>query len=205
MRLLNVGGCNKQIPIPPHFAEYEHVLLDIEPNPEVDVVCDARDMFDLPESGYDAIYCSHNLEHYHRHELPRVLKGFHHVLSDEGFVHIRVPNMKALFDVLVKSGADIEDVMYSSEAGDIKAIDMIYGLGSFIESSGKDFMCHKNGFTPKSLGQLLFDYGFEHVFIGTKSFDLTAFAFKKEPTAEQIKLLNLKQSENQHEQAVGSI
>lgn len=191
MKVLNVGGCNKHIAIPAHFDGWDHQLLDIEPNPEVDVVCDARDMLGMPSGEYDAVYSSHNLEHFYRHDIPKVLAGFKHVMKDDGFVQIVVPNMQAVFKHLVDTDADIEDVMYDSPAGPIRAVDMIYGLESFIENSGNDFMCHKNGFTPKSMGKLLFAHGFEHVFIGSGDFNVLAFAFKNAPTAQQMVDLKL--------------
>lgn len=192
MKVLNVGGCNKHIPIPAHFDGWDHVLLDIEPNDEVDVVCDARQLQTQCPAAYDAVYCSHNLEHYYRHDLPAVLAGFKHVLKTNGFVHIVVPNMLAVFKYLIESGKDIDDVMYDSAAGPIRAVDMIYGLESFIANSGNDFMCHKNGFTAKSMAKLLFMNGFEHVFIGSGDFNITAFAFNKEPSDQQMIDLKLK-------------
>lgn len=192
MRVLNVGGCNKHIAIPAHFDGWEHHLLDIEKNDEVDVVCDARDMSSIESGSYDAVYCSHNLEHFYRHDLPAVLAGFKRVVKDDGFIHIVVPNMQAVFKHLIESGTDIDDVMYESAAGPIRAVDMIYGLESFIANSFNDFMCHKNGFTPKSMAKVLFMNGFEHVFIGNGNFDVTAFAFKNEPTDQKMAELKLK-------------
>lgn len=62
-KVLNVGGNTKAIPLPPEYAGWEHVLLDIDPKGNPDVVCDARELTTLPSATYDAIYCSHNLEH----------------------------------------------------------------------------------------------------------------------------------------------
>src|SRR6266567_113293 len=67
-RVLNVGGNNKKIQIPACFAGWEHVLLDIDPKGSPDIVCDARRMLTLPPSQFDAVYCSHNLEHYYKHD-----------------------------------------------------------------------------------------------------------------------------------------
>jgi hypothetical protein len=142
-----------------------------------------------PET-FDAVYASHMVEHFYRHELSSVLRGFRHVLKHNGYVHIQVPNLKVLFERMVAEGKDIEDVMYVSPAGPIKAVDMIYGLGVFVEVAGEP-MTHKNGFTPKSLGTALFANGFPHVFIGTKELDIGAFAFKDRPSAQQVKELNL--------------
>jgi hypothetical protein len=192
MKLLNVGGCNKHIAIPAHFNGWDHLLLDIDPNPEVDVVCDARNMLTMPAGEYDAVYSSHFLEHLYRHDLPKVMAGFKHVMKDDGFIQIAVPNMQSVFDHLAKPGSDIDDVIYQSAVGPIRAIDMIYGLESFIENNGNDFMCHKNGFTPKSMARVLFENGFEHVFIGAGDFNVIAFVFKREPTEQQMIDLKLK-------------
>lgn len=191
MRVLNVGGCNKHIEIPSHFDGWDHLLLDIDPNPEVDVVCDAREMMAMPAAEYDAVYCSHNLEHFYRHDLPRVLSGFKHVMKSDGFVHIVVPNIGALIKHLAESGKDIEDVLYESPAGPIRGVDMIYGMESFIANSGNDFMCHKNGFTPQSMAKTLFENGFKYVFVGSGDFNVIAFAFMQEPTYQQMTDLKL--------------
>src|SRR5436190_16880784 len=89
-RVLNVGGRSKSVPIPAHFAQWEHVLLDINPAGGVDIALDARRLHQLPASGFDAVYCSHNLEHYYAHEVPRVIAGFAHAIKEDGFVELRV-------------------------------------------------------------------------------------------------------------------
>ncbi len=83
-KVLNVGGNNRAIPLPSIYEEWVQLLLDIDPKGQPDVLCDARAMTDLPASTYDSVYCSHNLEHYHRHEVPKVLAGFRHVLKADG-------------------------------------------------------------------------------------------------------------------------
>ena len=194
MRFLNVGGGSKRIAVPAHFAEYEHVLLDIDPSSEADIICDALEIKDrIAQDGYDAVYCSHNLEHYHRHHTAKILDSFKYILAGDGFVEIHVPNMQDVVDAIA-AGADIEDVAYISKAGPIKYMDMIYGLSAQIESSGNDFMCHKNGFTPKSLGNALFSAGFTNVFIGANksAMEIVAFAFKRKPSDRQMEELKLK-------------
>lgn len=194
-KVLNVGGNDKKIPIPVHYSGYEHVMLDIDPASNADIICDARLMNETLDGGtFDAIYCSHNLEHYYRHDLEKVLSGFKHVLKEDGFVEIHVPNMQKLFDCLANGKQDIEDVIYNSPAGPIRAVDIIYGHAGMIERSGNDFMCHKNGFTPKSLANCLYGTGFDTVFIGIGGFghDLVGWAFNNAPSQELMDKLNLK-------------
>jgi hypothetical protein len=206
MKVLNVGGGNKQIAIPKYFDGWTHDLLDIDPESGADLICDAAKLkymsrvFDI----YDAVYCSHNLEHYYRHDVSAVLTGFNAVLKDDGFAHIIVPNMQHIFNNLA-GGADIEDIAYTSPAGPIKYIDMIYGFGAMIEKSGNDFMCHKNGFTAKSLGNILLTHGFSHVFVGEQNINLFAFAFKQKPTDQQMIDLKLANKGNSNEQSTNNL
>jgi len=191
--VLNVGGNSKRIPIPAHYEGWEHHLLDIDPAGAPDIVCDARAMATLPPGSYDAVYCSHNLEHYFRHDLPKVLAGFLHVLKPAGFVDVRVPDMKAVFEEMLRRNMDIDDVLYESPAGPITINDVIYGYGRKIAESGQDFYAHKNGFTHRSLAMALRTAGFPVVFLRSQplAFDIGAIAFKQEPDPEQRALLGL--------------
>jgi hypothetical protein len=190
-KLLNVGGNNKRIPLPPQYAGWEHVLLDIDPKGNPDVVCDARELSNLPGASYDAVYCSHNLEHYHRHEVPKVLEGFLHVLKDEGFAHVRVPDIAQVMRAAVQGNLDINDTLYQSASGPISVQDVIYGFGEEIERSGDDFYAHKCGFTQDSLALALSSSGFPHVFTKLDTFEVAAFAFVAEPDDAVLKLFSL--------------
>ena len=188
-----MGGGSKKIPIPPHYADWQHVLLDIDPRGQPDVVCDARELPVLPASQYDAVYCSHNLEHYYKHDGVKVLKGFLHVLKPDGFAEIHVPDIDCVMRHVVESHLDIDDVLYQSPSGPIAVSDVIYGWARQIETSGVDFYAHKTGFTTRSLQSLLLVSGFPHVYMSAseEAFEIKAIAFKREPTAAQRDLLGL--------------
>lgn len=180
-KVLNVGGNSKDIPLPPNYQGWENVLLDIDPRGKPDVVCDARELTRLAGGVYDAVYCSHNLEHYYRHDVPKVLAGFRHVLKDEGFTHIRVPDMGEVMRQAVQKSLDIDDVLYQSPAGPITVRDVFYGFGVEIERSGNDFFAHKTGFTQKSLVRMLGSCGFPFVYSTTGNLEVVALAFKQTP------------------------
>jgi len=180
-RVLNVGGNNKAIALPEPYRGWENVLLDIDPRGNPDVVCDARELTTLQGAAYDAVYCSHNLEHYYRHDVPKVLAGFRHVLKDAGFAHIRVPDMGEVMRQVVQKSMDIDDVLYQSPAGPITVRDVFYGFGPEIERSGNDFFAHKTGFTKKSLVQMLGRCGFPFVFSTAENLEVVALAFKQKP------------------------
>lgn len=190
-KVLNVGGNTKAIPLPPQYAGWDHVLLDIDPRAGPDVVCDARELSGLPQSTYDSVYCSHNLEHYYHHDVAKVLAGFLHVLKEDGFAYIRVPDMGEVMRTVARRGLDIDDVLYQSAAGPITVRDVIYGYGVEIERSGNDFFAHKTGFTGKSLMSALKTAGFRSVFTGAGNLEISAIAFPHAPNEEARKLFNL--------------
>jgi SAM-dependent methyltransferase len=190
-KVLNVGGNNKEIPLPPQYAEFEHLLLDIDPKGSPDIVCDARQLSTLDADQFEAIYCSHNLEHYYRHDVQNVLAGFLHVLKVGGVAHIRVPDIHEVMRRAIEQDLDIDDVLYQSAAGPIMVLDVLYGYGVEIERSGQDFFAHKTGFTQKSLISALQRAGFSKIYSGTANLEVTALAFKGEPDDTMRTLFDL--------------
>lgn len=166
MRLLNVGGGSKDTPIPAKYDGWDHDLLDIWDGPDVDYVCDARDMPNVngPMSPciYDAVYCAHNLEHYYDHDLPLVLAGFQFVLKPGGEVHIIVPNLGQLIADMAQYHIDLENVIYESAAGPITPLDVFFGYGVEV-ATGNPFYAHKTGFTATRLHRVLQEAGFQDV------------------------------------------
>lgn len=190
-KVLNVGGNNKSIPLPVQYAGYEHILLDIDPKGDPDIVCDARELASLEGDQFDAVYCSHNLEHYYRHDVSRVLGGFFHILKPSGFVQVLVPDLGEVMKICVEKGLDIEDELYRSPAGPIMVLDVLYGYGIEIERSGQDFYAHKTGFTHSSLKRALSSSGFSKIFCSTGNLEINAIAFKQEPDQETRELFHL--------------
>ncbi|HEY3308661.1 MAG TPA: methyltransferase domain-containing protein [Desulfuromonadaceae bacterium] len=191
LKVLNVGGNSKAIAIPDCFDGWRHDLLDIDPRGKPDVLCDARELWKLPPRQYDAIYCSHNLEHYHKHDVRNVLKGFRMILKKEGYALIRVPDIRAVMQRVVDEVLDIDDILYQSPSGPILVNDVIYGWHVEIERSGNDFFAHKTGFTRQSLERVLKDNGFPFVFSKSENLEVTAFAFMQQPGDEPLKQLGL--------------
>jgi len=191
-KVLNVGGNSKAIRIPACFNGWQHDLLDIDPRGNPDVLCDARELWRLPPRQYDAIYCSHNLEHYHKHDVCNVLKGFKIIIKKDGFVLIRVPDIHEVMLRVINEGLDIDDVLYHCPSGPILVSDVIYGWHVEIERSGNDFFAHKTGFTKQSLERVLEENGFPLVFSRQEDLEVISFAFMQQPEAELLKQLGLK-------------
>lgn len=191
-KVLNVGGNSHEIAIPAIYAGWKHHLLDIDPVGKPDIVCDARKLTTLPAAQYDAIYCSHNLEHYHYHDVDRVLQGFVHLLKPDGFAHIRVPDLMAVMEQMQQRDLDIADVLYHTGSGQpITVMDVLYGWGRQIEQSGVDFYAHKTGFSQKLLVKRLQENGFPWVAVASADLELKAFAFRHKPSAAVSKWLSI--------------
>jgi SAM-dependent methyltransferase len=191
--VLNVGGGSRAIPIPSHYSGWRHDLLDIDARQEPDLLLDARDLRSLPAATYDAIYCSHNLEHYHRHHAARVVAGFHHILKPDGFAEILVPNLLNLMRTVVERGLDVDDVLYQSDAAPILVRDVIYGHSEQVET-GNEFFSHKTGFSPKTLAHFVGKQGFPIQAMSTPNpLEIRGLFFKTTPTAEQMAMLNIRQ------------
>lgn len=191
--VLNVGGNSKAAAIPPHYHDWQHVLLDIDAKRGADVVWDARELGKFDATQFDAVYCSHNLEHYYRHEVPRVLAGFVHVLKPGGFAEVRVPDLEAVFSKVASGAVGLEDELYVSPAGPIAVLDVVYGWGKEIESSGRDFFAHKTGFTAGTLTATLERAGFREVWRAPPlaDYEVRAIAFKQASTPVQRELLGI--------------
>lgn len=192
MRVLNVGGGNKKVAIPPWYGDWEHLLLDIDPVVSPDVCMDARELSSLTADQYDAIYCSHNLEHYFAHDVPIVLSGFAHVLKSDGFAEVRVPDIGAVMREFVEKNLDIDDVLYNSGKGPILVKDVIYGHGRQIKESGVDFYAHKTGFTRKSLANAFRHSGFTVVVsIPGRNREIAFIGFKQKPNELQCDMFKI--------------
>ncbi len=190
-RLLNVGGGSKAIPLPPEYLGFAHVLLDIDPAGAPDLVLDGRRLGELDPGQFDAVYCSHNLEHYFRHDVPKVLAGFFHVLKPGGFAQIRVPDLVGLMTRVVQGQIDLEQPIYVSPAGPIAPLDVIYGLGRQIEASGVDFFAHKTGFSDQSLSRAVEQAGFSPNFARVADLEINLLAFKGPADPAHLRLFGL--------------
>jgi hypothetical protein len=187
LRVLSVGG-GADRNFPRLYRGWQQEILDIDPAVKPDICCDALKMASLKANQYDAIYCSHNLEHFHKHEVPQVLAGFTHVLKPAGFAQIAVPDMAALFAAVVNG--DIDDEWYRVSAGPITFHDVIYGWGRQI-ARGNDYYCHKTGFTERSLTRALKRAQFTTVLTATDGCNLHAYAFRQKPTKGKLASMGL--------------
>ena len=176
-RVLNVGS-GPYDPTRLHAAfrnsGWTEVRYDIDKRLKPDIVGSIVNLEAVASATFDAIWCAHNLEHLHSHDVPKALVEFRRVLKPDGFALIVTPDLEAIAE-LVCSGR-LEEVAYHSPAGPVTALDMLYGLSVAIEQ-GNQFMCHNTGFTTERLGRLLVESNFAEVLVKRGSdYDLWALA-----------------------------
>lgn len=180
-KVLNVaGGSNRGLP--PHYMRWDQVLLDIDPEAKPDIVCDALKIAEnvAPDS-YDAVYCSHGIEHFYRHEVPVLLAGFLHVLKPGGMMELHMPNLEALLKDLVRLHLDIDDTWYRTDGGEgITFHDVLYGWDRAMKR-GNTYYAHKSAYTPRSLAGIVMSAGFINGVVGERGTDLQLQAFKPCP------------------------
>ena len=182
MKVLNVGGGGDRI-IPKSYDGWDQVLLDIDPSCNPDICIDAKDMKSLPAGEFDSVWCSHNLEHYHQFEVPMMLDNFKHVLNDDGYAQIMVPNLGQLFKDMRDRNYDIMDVWYRTLEGvhgqTVTFHDALFGWNHALVND-KPYYAHKCGFTVRSLHDALMAAGFKSVWVANAGINIIAFAYKKE-------------------------
>lgn len=130
--------------------------LDVNPGAKPDIVGDVRE---IPVEGerYDAVYCSHVLEHLWEGDEGKALGEFYRVLKVGGFVFVRCPDMERAAEAVLRKG--LLGVAYISPSGPIRPMDLIYGL----KPKKNPCMGHRSGFTAKLLRNYLYLAGFERV------------------------------------------
>ena len=152
--------------------EWRELRLDINPAVEPDIVCSVTAMDPVPDGSIDAIWCSHNLEHLYRHDVPAALGEFYRVLRPGGLVFLTLPDLQRVAAMVVND--QLESQAYMSPSGPITPLDMIFGHRASLTRGDLD-MAHKSGFTGTTLRKLLDEAGFQQIEIRqANSFDLWA-------------------------------
>jgi len=177
-RLLNIGA--GPIPNPRQYREWEIVTLDIDESVKPDLAMDARDLVQLAPGQYDAVYASHVLEHFSEADVDKVLWGFYHVLTWDGFADIRVPDARAVMRA-VTSGIPLDETLYVAPVGPIRPVDVLWGWQEQIRRSGQPYYAHRYGFSRDTLGKALHAARFAYVEIGLDVYELHAMAYKHKP------------------------
>jgi predicted SAM-dependent methyltransferase len=81
---------------------FTHV--DIIDAPHIDYRCSVDNLCDFADGSVGLIYASHVLEHFGRHEIEAVLRGWYRVLMPEGVLRIAVPDFAAVVALYEQEG-----------------------------------------------------------------------------------------------------
>lgn len=141
------AGCGGD-PLPVWFAGFDEVRLDINPDCNPDIVASMTSLGDI--GPFDAIYCSHALEHLFPHDAATALTEFVRVLAPGGQALIFVPDLE---DV-----KPTQEVLYQSVSGPITGHDLFYGYAPYLEIN--PYMAHRAGFVADSMTAALNAAGF---------------------------------------------
>jgi SAM-dependent methyltransferase len=188
LRVLHVGcGANSTTRLHPIFKTdpWDEVRMDIDQSTNPDISGSIVDMSSFAEDeSCDAIWASHVIEHLSQHEVRKALSEFRRVLVPSGFALIRTPDIEYVAQLIIEGR--IRDVIYTSPAGPITPLDMIYGHGASIEK-GVDAMRHGTAFTQDSMAAELLDAGFTELRVArTGSYEVWAVAFMPEADIDGI-------------------
>ena len=154
---------------------WREVRLDIDPDVEPDIVGTLTDMGMVESASVDAVWSSHNVEHIFSHQVPIALREFHRVLKPDGFALVTLPDLQAAAEMVAAD--QLDEVAYVSPAGPIAPMDMIYSYRRFLLGEN-EFMCHRTGFTARTLYRALRSAGFSSVVVERYDFCLWATAWK---------------------------
>jgi predicted SAM-dependent methyltransferase len=162
-------------------AAWTELRFDIDESVNPDLVGTMTDMSAVADESVDAIFSSHNIEHLYPHEVPLALKEFLRVLKPEGFLVLTCPDLKSVCALVAED--KFLDAAYTSPAGPIAPIDILYGYRPAMER-GNLFMAHRCGFTQKVLIGTLQAAGFKMIASKARpaAFDLWAIASKSART-----------------------
>lgn len=179
------GAAASQLPSSFDPAHWSEVRLDVDPTARPDIVGSFADMRGVIGDGrFDALFCSHALEHLHGHEVIPALREFVRVIRRGGFALVTCPDLAAIARHILQHGD--EAIAYQSAAGPIRPIDMLYGHNQSI-ADGRPSMAHKTGFTASRLARVALAAGFAEVrVIEGKTFDLWALLLTPDARLSEI-------------------
>ena len=141
-------------------STWNELCFDIDETVQPDLVGTMTDMSAVADGSVDAIFSSHNIEHLYPHEVPQAFKEFLRVLKPEGFLVLTCPDLRSVCALVADD--KFLDAAYTSPAGPIAPIDVLYGFRPAMEQ-GNLFMAHRCGFTRKVLDGTLRACGFQTV------------------------------------------
>ncbi len=166
---------------------WREIRLDIDPEVKPEIIGSLTDMGMVQSESMDAVWSSHNVEHLFSHQVPVALREFYRALKPGGFALVTLPDLQAAAEMVAAD--QLDEVAYVSPAGPIAPMDMIYSYRRFLLDEN-EFMCHRTGFTARTLYRALRSAGFSVVVVERHDFCLWATAWK-DPVAMPLSMSGL--------------
>lgn len=139
---LNLGCGNKILP--------GYVNVDVAParaGMRPDVICDLRDLSEFDDDSVDEVLSVHVVEHFWRWEVEDLLREWVRVLKPGGRMVTECPNLKAACETFLENPEHLAGPGQEGET----TMWVFYG-----DPAWKDpLMCHRWGYTPASLSELM--------------------------------------------------
>lgn len=148
-KLLHVG-CGGD-PLPAWLGQYDETRLDIDASHNPHIVADMVSLGDI--GTFEAVFCSHALEHLPPHQVNDALREFHRVLSPGGALILFVPDLEGV--------EATDEPLFNAPCGPICGLDLIYGYRKMLKE--KPYMAHRTGFVQRTFHAALVNAGFNEV------------------------------------------
>jgi len=172
-------------------ADWTEVRYDIDPSVNPDILGSMTNLDSIEDDSFDAIFSSHNIEHLYPHEVPIALAEFWRVLKPAGYFVVTCPDLQSVAKVVAED--KLTEPAYSSPAGPISALDILYGHRASLARNNL-FMAHRCGFTKKVLVETLLESGFKTIASMARGyaphFDLWALATKTAMSESELRLIS---------------
>lgn len=159
------------------LTDLKEYRLDIDKKNNPDICLDVNDLTAIEDDSFNAVYCSHMVEHLDFFKVIPTIKNFLRITKASGEVRIIVPNLKSIA-YEIYSG-NLLNPVYDSPGGPISPVDILYGHRASV-IRGSEFMRHKTGFTKESFEQMLAEAGIDNFEVKEFGFDLVVRLFKAE-------------------------
>lgn len=161
----------------PHFAPQTWHELRIDADMEVQADL-AQHPYALPmiaDGSVDGVHIGHVLHRYSFHDAMRVLQEAMRILKDGGVLIATVPDMQLAATFAAHD--ELEAAIYTSPAGAITALDMLFGFQKTI-ATGDTPRQHRSGYSLTSFGNFMRDCGLCNLSITRQAYDLQGVGLK---------------------------
>lgn len=167
---------------------WQAVWVSANPAFKPDIVSALTKLDKIASGSVDAAWSPHTLKHLYSHEVPVVLKECYRVLKPDGFFGMFTPDLDVVCDAISRKG--IEKTVYSTKAGPVTGLDVLYGYGEHLKKGSLDAL-PKTGFTGGYLGQILRDNGFRDITLNFKQHNIWAVGYKRAADTEKNKTIKI--------------